>query len=889
MRARRWTGLFAPLSLLVAGCTADPAPSDAGADAAARDVPVASDASDAPAADASDGAACATLPALATGSADGAANPLTIPAGGVRAGRLRGSDLPADRTGLALWQEGDFVLANERVALLIEANRPSGGYNPWGGTPVGAARMSNGRLIDAADFFEPIFGLGRWIMATESVTVLRDGTDGTAVIRAVGPLRPLPFIDQFGRTLAPADYDGVRVAVDYTLRPGADHVDLSAIYQVPSADDRRVSLALNAFFQGYRMPRFFPGVGFVPTGGTTAAPASQTVAWIDDQGSSWAWQLPEGQLRALLSISGFDLFSPPAFTLPGCAETSRPLARLVIGGRDVDGIVTALARIENAALREVTGTVLDGAGAPVAGVHVHAQGVMGPYLTRATTDAMGRFSVHVPMTSAVELRAWRAGDGFSNTATVAANATTAALRFEPVGSLRVTAREAGTDAALPVRVQVFPMGAPLMDPSETLGEDAPEGGRVHAVFPVDGVASLRVRPGTYRVVVSRGVEYERFDQVVTVTAGQTTEQAVSLARSVATPNVLCGDFHIHTHRSPDSNDTARFKVESALGDGVEILVRSEHEYVADFQPVVDALGAQRWARGIPSLELTTFQWGHFGVVPLTPDPARPNGGIFEWANRMAPAVFAEVRARPENPAFIVNHPRSPPTSFGYFDAAGYNRTTGTATNPGMWDDRFDAIEVFNDSDFTANESTTVADWFSFLNRGRRMFAVGSSDSHKVLEGAPVGYPRTCLYLGTDDPRMVTPAAVARAVREGRSTISGGVFVEAQAVNGMATAGPGQELTGVGPMARVQVTAQAPRWVRVRQLRVFVDGVAMAPIALGDAQRDPMNPVVRYRGDVMVPVAMNGSHVVVVVDGEELDTVFPGRRAFGATNPIFLRR
>jgi hypothetical protein len=30
-------------------------------------------------------------------------------------------------------------------------------------------------------------------------------------------------------------------------------------------------------------------------------------------------------------------------------------------------------------------------------------------------------------------------------------------------------------------------------------------------------------------------------------------------------------------------------------------------------------------------------------------------------------------------------------------------------------------------------------------------------------------------------------------------------------------------------------------------------------------------------------------VVVVVDGEELDTVFPGRRAFGATNPIFLRR
>ncbi|MEZ4392078.1 MAG: CehA/McbA family metallohydrolase [Polyangiales bacterium] len=875
----------------IAGCTSDPPMT--GADAA-TDAPLGDrgPSNDQPA-DASDDvadASCAPLTPLATGSADGAMNPLTIPAGGVRAGRLRGADFPADRTGLALWKEGDFVLANERVALIVEALRPSGGYNPWGGGPVGVARVSNGRLVEAGDFFEPIFGLGRWVMATESVTVLRDGTDGTAVIRAIGPLRPLPFIDQFGRVIAPADYDGVRVAIDYTLRPGADHVDISAVYQLPDAEDRRVTLALNAFFQGYRMGRFFPGVGFIPTGGTTAAPSAQTVAWIDDQGSSWAWQLPEGQLRALLSISGFDLFSPPAFTLPGCAETTRPIARLVIGGRDVDGIVTALARIENTALRAVTGTVLDGAGAPVEGVHVHAEGApSGPYLTRATTDAMGRFTVHVPMSDAVQLRAWRQGDGFTPTVNVAATGTTAALRFEPVGTLRVVTTETGTNTPLPVRVQVFPMGAAQMDPNETLGENPVGGGRAHAEFPVDGVASMRVRPGSYRVVISHGVEYERFDEVVTVTAGMTTERAVSLAHSVATPNVLCGDFHIHTHRSPDSDDSARFKAAAGIADGVEVLVRSEHEYVADFQPVIDALGAQRWARGVSSLELTTFQWGHFGVLPLTADNNRPNGGIFEWANRLAPAVFAEVRARPENPTLIVNHPRSPPTSFGYFDAAGYDRATGTATSPMMWDEQFNAVEVFNDSDFTANEAATVADWFSFLNRGRRVFAVGSSDSHKILEGQPVGYPRTCMYLGTDDPRMTTPEAIARAVREGRSTISGGVFIEAQAVNGMATAGPGQELTGVGNTARVSITAQAPSWVRVRQLRVFVDGVAMAPIALGDAQRDPMNPVIRYRGDVMVPVAMNGSHVVVVVDGEELDAVFPGRRAFGATNPIFLRR
>jgi hypothetical protein len=889
------------LSLGISACSSDPRPPvfDSGnpADAGPTDASTANDlgadvAGDVPHADDVTDGGCSPLRPFATGSERGAETPLTIPPGGVRAGLLAMGDLPADRTGLGTWAAGDFVLANERVALIVEGARNSSGYNPWGGNPVGVARVSNGRLVDAADFFEPIFGLGRWVVATESVTVLRDGTDGTATVRAVGPMRPIPFIDQFGRIIAPANYDGLRVAVDYTLRPGADHVDITAAYQVPFPEDVRVNLALNAFFQGYRMPRFFAGVGFVPTGGSTPAPRAQTVGWIDDEGASWAWQLPEGQLSPLLSISGFDLFTPPPFTLNGCAETQRPIARLLIGGRGVDGLVTALARMSSTTLREITGTLLDGEGAPVAGARVHAVTAgSGGYLTRAIADTMGRFALHVPSDAAADLRAWRQGEGFAPTVNVPVSTATAALRFNAAGTLRVVAREAVSDVALPVRIQVFPMGAATTDPPESYGERPVGGGRAHAAFPLDGVAALRVPAGSYRVVVSRGTEYERFDEVVTVTAGMTTERAVSLARSVATPGVLCGDFHIHTHRSPDSGDTGRFKAAAAIGDGVEVLARSEHEFTADFQPVIDALGAQRWARGLASLELTTFTWGHFGVFPLTPNPAAPNGGIFNWANRMPPEVFAEVRARPEDPTFVVNHPRSPPTTFGYFDAAGYNRATGTATNPAMWSETFHAVEFFNDSDFASNENGTVADWFSFLNRGRRIYAVGSSDSHNILAGAPVGYPRTCMYLGTDDPAMTTPQAIARAVRDGRSTISGGVFVEAQAVSadGMSTAGPGQELAGVGATARVRITAQAPRWVRARQLRVFVDGVAMTPIPLGDAQRDPTNPVVRFRGEVPVPVATGGSYVIVVVDGEELDTVFPNRRAFGVTNPIFLHR
>ena len=42
--------------------------------------------------------------------------------------------------------------------------------------------------------------------------------------------------------------------------------------------------------------------------------------------------------------------------------------------------------------------------------------------------------------------------------------------------------------------------------------------------------------------------------------------------------------------------------------------------MGDFQPLIRELGLEAWAHGVPSLELTTLAFGHFGIVPLTPDP-----------------------------------------------------------------------------------------------------------------------------------------------------------------------------------------------------------------------------------------------------------------------------
>src|SRR5690606_1844778 len=133
-----------------------------------------------------------------------------------------------------------------------------------------------------------------------------------------------------------------------------------------------------------------------------------------------------------------------------------------------------------------------------------------------------------------------------------------------------------------------------------------------------------------------------------------------------------------------------------------------------------------------------------------------------------PEFLAEVRERPEAPAIIINHPRG---GTEYFDYVGLDPITGLVDYPEYWDEDFTLVEVFNDSSWQENRDGTVQVWLALLSYGRRIFAVGSSASHG-LSSSPVGYPRTCLALGTDDPRAVDNTMVRDATAAGNSYVSG---------------------------------------------------------------------------------------------------------------------
>jgi hypothetical protein len=809
---------------------------------------------------------------LPAGSPDGHADPFGAKAAKqARAGRVRDASMIAQAADARQKvRVGDYVLANEKIAAYIEGARPSDGYSPFGGEIASLDAVGDdGRPRGLSLYGETLLAFSRQAVAPESVTVLADGADGkAAVVRATGVLKNIPFLDTF-RALFPEEYD-FPVALDYVLEPGAEKLVLRLTLVNTKDEAQEFPHRENiGFFQSSRSQTFTESKGFAMPKGLSA--------WVafDAGRYGFAWRQLSSKLDFGLYVSGFQHFQATGLALDACATKTLDYAEVIGGGPDVDGVLAAIRRADrDESWRPVRGKVVDGAGQPVAGAFVHATAADGRYLTRATTDAQGAFQLHVPRAGGATVVP--SLPGWATPAPTPVGDADVLLTFGATGSIVVRAREAGSLRPIPARVQVVPASSPGGYP-EAWGLEAERNGRLHQEFAVTGDATLPVPPGQHRVIVTRGYEWELLDTTVTVAAGQSTPVDATLAHSVDSAGVMCADFHIHSYFSADSNDNVVNKVKSAIADGLDIPVSSEHEWVIDFQPVIQQLGLGDWAFGMASEELTTFTWGHFGVVPITPRPEKRNNGAVDWVGLKPAEVFKTVRELPESPALIVNHPEAGSVG-GYFSAAGFKRETGTGNE--LWSDDFTALEVFNDSDFESVRKGIAASWFSLLDAGKTYWAVGSSDSHHI-RSSPVGYPRTCLRVGHDDPRRLTPEVVRDAVKRGAAVVSGGLTMTVEAPGG---AGPGETATA----GQYKVTVRAPSWLEASKLEVIVDGVSTQTIDLTAASGGPER---RYDAQVNVSAASSRPRHWVVFhakgpDGKDLSPLHPGRRPFAVSNPIF---
>ncbi len=391
-----------------------------------------------------------------------------------------------------------------------------------------------------------------------------------------------------------------------------------------------------------------------------------------------------------------------------------------------------------------------------------------------------------------------------------------------------------------------------------------------------GHALLELPPGPVTVWAGRGMEWSVAQVAVEVVTGATRKVELVIAREVDTAGWVACDTHIHTLTHSGHGDaTVVERMFTIAGEGLELPIATDHNHQIDYRPTQQALQLTRWFTPVVGNEVTSDN-GHMNAFPLPAGTDVPPWKETDWGK-----LVEGIRAKGAQ-VVILNHPRwpengkDPLTAFRFDDQSG-ERGTGQRF-------LFDCIEIVNSDGPTAPPEGVLPAWFALLNRGERFTAIGSSDSHAV--GVIVGQGRTYVPSVTDDPAQIDVAAACRAFKEGRVSVSYGLFATIE-IEGR---GMGDTVEPASDEVEALVRVRHPAWITPKQVEIVIDGTLAAAVALDEMQPGD-GPRERVRR-VRVRVPDHDSWLVAIASAPKVTAPYWPMslpRALAITNPIWIDR
>ncbi len=240
-----------------------------------------------------------------------------------------------------------------------------------------------------------------------------------------------------------------------------------------------------------------------------------------------------------------------------------------------------------------------------------------------------------------------------------------------------------------------------------------------------GEGEVRIEPGRYRVIVSRGIEHGLWQEAdVALGPGDIHRIDAVVAREVDSTGWMSADMHLHSKPSFDSGMPLPRRVTTAAAEGVELAVSTDHDVETDYQPTVREVGLAPFLATAVGAEITTLEQGHFIGFPMKYDETIvPSHGAHDWTCESGGQIMDAIRASGDGsvePLVIMAHPRD--GFFGYIDQLGVDTYT-MARTPTLLEEanpvfrtagcNFDAMEVINGKRFDLVRTPSVAesaDW-----------------------------------------------------------------------------------------------------------------------------------------------------------------------------------
>jgi len=787
--------------------------------------------------------------------------PDALGAGQARAKLVACADeVPAGR--LASGRVGDIVIENSKIEVVIRGFGEGFVFpGSFAGGIVDAAPLGGEDLIKEIQPLVELNGVG-----FDEFVITEAGDDGAAEVVVRGPGIVIPFIEAAVATQAvPA-----LIELHYILEPDADELLLRIITFGTDGAETRVQHGEGLFFGG-RVAIFVPTRGFIEGGGANgeflatagsdttsygvvyAASAAQAVQFVDIGG-------------IVLSVGGTTSLAEPA-----------PMDRWLVVG---DGSASSITDRAWALRGTETGTI-SGTTAPRVAIALNDGDTP---ITRGRSDASGAYELSVPpgtytvRAESIDRGAPTRDPGTDASVTVTVGGEhTVDLTAGATGTVTVNAED-DNGTPIPTRVVATKDGFRRIDWTDAAGQ-----------------VQFDLAPGTYSITVSRGMEYDAFTATaVEVVDGSNLSLDAILTRVVDTDGWISMDTHLHSEMSSDSSFPLDLRLKAVAGEGVEVAVSTDHDFIVDYVPIIEEVGLTDWLATRTGEEISSLVWGHINAWPLQADYDQPAGGAIHWYHVSPGEVFS--RAHDAGATVVqINHPRTGSQS-GVFDAINLDPVTLTArTDPedlglpagtDLEVFEFDAVEIANDFNAEAFEKGWL-DWIALISAGHPAAATGSSDSHGP--GAYSGNSRTYVYVGSgnDDPATVDLELVDQNTKARRVIVAQGAFVLA----GVEIPGSGEvslpgdlvDLSGQTE-ARIRIRVQAPPWMPLQNIEIYGPGgeiVNTINLDSGDTA------AVRYAQTIVVPIDSTDTFFVVRANPAGSGSPVLGTPDASFTNPLMV--
>jgi hypothetical protein len=391
------------------------------------------------------------------------------------------------------------------------------------------------------------------------------------------------------------------------------------------------------------------------------------------------------------------------------------------------------------------------------------------------------------------------------------------LRNPRLGSVAIKIRNANGEAVLGkvTFLGLAPTKSPYFQPDNPVETGRGWEGFKNSCFPDEKGLAVRLPVGTYLASASRGPEYSVDQRVIEVVRDENREIVFVIDRVVETPGLIALDPHIHTTKS-DGSPSIPERIKSVIGEGIEVLVATDHNTITDYSAALKKLGLNGELAVLPGCEVTTPDVIHYNTYPMEIRPDEPGNGAIDSTGDTAEPLFKASREKDPGAIIQVNHPRA--GSLGYFNNFSLDQESAATALPEL-DTGFDILEVLNGPYYYSSNQAAIEDWFHLLNRGYYFPIVGSSDSHGIDRGEP-GYSRTYVQYSGAGAERLDQAALLQAIRKGRAFATNGPIISLL-VNGQFAMGDLLRAPGGKVNLKLEVTG-AP-WVAVNEVRLILNG------------------------------------------------------------------